>query len=120
MLCNVMSLQANAIMYTAHAVHTNSNNIWKKDLATVDIAALPSEYVGHGAYGFAEVWFHVRSDEGTFTCVSPWPVVEQDMRHVILATAENPIMVRSDALLGAVIFMRASDSAIALLPLEYR
>ena len=120
-LCNVLSLQANAILYTSYAVHTNSVNIWKRDLAIIDIAVLPSQYVGlRGAYGFAEVWFHVRCDVGTFTCVSPWSVVEQGMRHVVLAIEDNPMMVRSDALLQSVIFMRASESAIVLLPLEFQ
>lgn len=121
MLRNKLSLQADASIYTANAVHSNACSFRKKDLAIVDIAALPSQYVGlRGAYGFAEVWFHFRTDAGTFTCISPWPVAEQDMRNVVLATEDNPIVVSSDVLLAPLIWMRASTSSIALLPLEYQ
>ena len=109
-------------VYTANTVHVNGCHILRKDLAILHPAKLPDRELcaSHKGFGFAQVFFHFRTTDGTYSCVSPWSVTEEGEGHVVLQMQDKPMLVESDALLSPVIFMRCNQSALALVPLVFR
>ena len=113
---------AAAHVYTANTVHVNGCHIMRQDLAILHPAKLHDREVcaSHKGFWFAEVWFHVRTADKTLSCVSPWSVIEEEGEYVVLQMRNKPMLVESDALLSALIFMRCTQSALALVPLAFR
>jgi len=71
-------------------------------------------------WGCAEVWCHIEFEGDAYTFVSPWPVTSEGDRHAKLDMIDNPILVKTSALLAPLIHMRGEGTCLALIPLQYR
>ena len=112
------------ILETAAVLLVNHHRIKKGDMVLVSEAAgLPNWDcpVSWRGFGCAEVWFHSRINDHTLTCISQWPLAEESDDHIIVRTADWPIIIPSVRLITPLVHMRTqSHSALGLLPLPYR